>query len=286
MKGIVLAGGTGSRLWPATLVVSKQLIPLYDKPLIYYPLSTLMLAEIRDILIIVAPDEHQRFRKLLGDGAQWGLRISYAVQEKPRGLADAFVLGKNFIDGDEVCLILGDNLFHGQGLGRQLSVIRNIESAQIFAYQVSDPQNYGVVDFDEGNQAIEIVEKPETPKSNWVVPGLYFYPNSVCEVAANLAPSARGEIEISELNQKYLERGELQVTKLERGTVWLDTGSSHSLLSATNFVSTIQERQGLMIGCPEEIAYDKGWITKADLQECLAGSGKNSYSDYLRDLIQ
>jgi len=258
MKGIVLAGGTGSRLWPATLVVSKQLIPLYDKPLIYYPLSTLMLAEIRDILIIVAPDEEQRFRKLLGDGAQWGLRISYAVQGKPRGLADAFVLGKNFIDGDEVCLILGDNLFHGQGLGRQLSVIRNIESAQIFAYQVSDPQNYGVVVFDEENQAIEIVEKPETPKSNWVIPGLYFYPNSVCELAANLVPSARGEIEISELNQKYLERGELQVTKLERGTVWLDTGSSHSLLSATNFVSTIQERQGLMIGCPEEIAYDKG----------------------------
>jgi glucose-1-phosphate thymidylyltransferase len=286
MKGIVLAGGTGSRLWPATLVVSKQLIPLYDKPLIYYPLSTLMLAEIRDILIIVAPDEDQRFRKLLGDGAQWGLRISYAVQEKPRGRADAFVLGKNFIDGDEVCLILGDNLFHGQGLGRQLSVIRNIESAHIFAYQVSDPQNYGVVVFDEGNQAIGIVEKPDTPQSNWVIPGLYFYPNSVCELAAGLAPSARGEIEISELNQKYLERGELQVTKLERGTVWLDTGSSHSLLSATNFVSTIQERQGLMIGCPEEIAYDKGWITKVDLQKYLGSSGKNSYSDYLRNLLQ
>jgi len=286
MKGIVLAGGTGSRLWPATLVVSKQLIPLYDKPLIYYPLSTLMLAEIRDILIIVVPDEEQRFKKLLGDGAQWGLRISYAVQETPRGLADAFVLGKNFVDGDEVCLILGDNLFHGQGLGRQLAIIRNIHSAQIFAYQVSDPQNYGVVVFDEGNRAIKIVEKPEKPESNWVIPGLYFYPNSVCELAANLTPSARGETEISELNQKYLERGELQVTKLERGTVWLDTGSSRSLLSATNFVSTIQERQGLMIGCPEEIAYDKGWITKADLQKYLTGSGKNFYSDYLRDLLQ
>jgi glucose-1-phosphate thymidylyltransferase len=285
MKGIVLAGGTGSRLWPATLAISKQLIPVYDKPMIYYPISTLMLAGIRDILLIVAPEEEQRFRKLLGDGSQFGINLSYAIQEAPRGLAEAFIIGENFISHDEVCLILGDNLFYGHGLGEQLSQICNLKAAHIFGVHVSNPSDYGVVELDEMGKVIDLIEKPQSPISNWIVPGLYFYPNDVVEVAKKLIPSPRGELEITDLNLVYLKKGELNCTKLERGAVWLDMGNFSDLNKASNFVETIQSRHRYFVACLEEVALKKNWISCQDLSRKLSQLPKNSYHDYITELI-
>ena len=285
MKGIILAGGRGTRLNPLTLAISKQLLPVYDKPMIYYPLSILMLAGIRDILVISTPEDLPLFRRLLGDGADWGLRFSYAEQAKPRGLADAFLVGREFIAGEKVCLILGDNIFFGHGLPEMLQQAADLtQGAVIFAYPVQDPQRYGVVDFDEGGRALHLEEKPRRPRSNHAVPGLYFYDERVVEFAASLKPSRRGEIEITDLNRIYLGRGELQVIPFGRGIAWLDAGTHESLLQAATFVQTVEERQGLMISSPEEIAYRQGFISRDQLRALADRMGDNGYAGYLSRL--
>jgi len=284
MKGIILAGGKGTRLYPVTYGVSKQLLPVYDKPMIYYPLSMLMFAGIRDILIITTPDHERNFRDVLGDGRQWGLNFSYATQAEPRGLADAFLVGKDFIDGQPVAMTLGDNIFFGRGLiGLLQNAAKIQDGATVFAYPVRDPHAFGIVEVDENFKAISIEEKPELPKSNLAVPGIYFYDSHVSEYAAQLQPSKRGEIEISDLNRVYLEQGKLNVIVFGRGIAWLDAGTHESLLQASVFVQTVEERQGLMISCPEEIAYRQGFITREQLRE-LASENQNQYGQYLLDL--
>jgi len=280
-KGIILAGGSGSRLYPVTLGTSKQLLPVYDKPMIYYPLSVLMLAGIRDILIITTPEDQANFQRLLGEGSQWGLKFTYAVQPEPGGLAQAFLIGEGFISGDSCALILGDNLFYGQGLTGILQKAANREEgATVFGYPVTDPQRYGVVEFNDQGQVISLEEKPEKPRSNYAVVGLYFYDRSVVDKAKSLKPSKRGELEITDLNRHYLEEGSLKVDIFGRGYAWLDTGTHDSLLDASKFVATIQNRQGFMISCPEEIAWRKGYISTSQMQE-IAKSMKNGYGDYL-----
>jgi len=286
MKGIILAGGSGTRLYPLTKVTSKQLLPIYDKPMIYYPLSVLMNAGIRDILIISTSDDTPRFEALLGDGKQFGVNLSYAVQPSPDGLAQAFIIGEKFIDGDSVAMILGDNIFHGQGLKKRLRTAAEKEKgATVFGYYVDDPERFGIVEFDETGKAISIEEKPEKPKSNYCVTGLYFYDNRVVEYAKNLKPSARGELEITDLNRIYLENGELDVTLLGQGFTWLDTGTHESLVEATNFVKTIETHQHRKIACLEEIAYTNGWISKDEVMAAYEIYKKNQYGQYLKDVI-
>lgn len=286
MKGIILAGGRGSRLFPLTVSTSKQLLPVYNKPMIYYPLSLLMLAGIREILIITMPEDRASFEKLLGDGSKWGINFSYAKQSEPRGLADAFLVGSDFVGEEPVCLILGDNIFFGHGLPEQLEVAAQLDhGALIFAYAVRDAERYGVVEFDERGVALSIEEKPVTPRSNYAVPGLYFYDGTVVARARNLKPSARGELEITDLNRLYLESGELNVQAMGRGVAWLDAGTHESLLQASNFVQTIEERQGLMICSPEEIAFHRGYITGDQLRDLTSQLGKTSYADYLLALL-
>jgi glucose-1-phosphate thymidylyltransferase len=285
MKGIILAGGRGSRLHPLTLATSKQLLPVYDKPMIYYPLSILMLAGIREILIISTPEDLPTFRRLLGDGIQWGLRFSYVEQDQPRGLADAFRVGAEFIAGESSCLILGDNIFFGSGLPEILRRASKItEGARIFAYPVRDPERYGVVEFDEEGKVLSLEEKPAKPKSNHAVPGIYFYDSSVVEMAANMQPSSRGELEITDLNRLYLERGDLSVEELGRGIAWLDAGTHEALLQSASFVQAVQERQGLMISCPEEIAYRMGFIDRPQLLDLAENLKSNAYGQYLNQL--
>jgi glucose-1-phosphate thymidylyltransferase len=287
MKGIILAGGKGTRLYPLTIGASKQMLPVYDKPMIYYPLSMLMLAGIREILIISTPDALPGFAALLGDGSQWGLRFSYAPQPEPRGLADAFIVGSEFITGEPVCLILGDNIFFGHGLPGQLRQASQLDhGALIFAYPVRDPERYGVVEFDATGKALSIEEKPEKPRSHYAVPGIYFYGHQVVEIAAALRPSARGEIEITDLNMVYLQRGELRVEVLGRGVAWLDAGTHESLLQAANFVHAVEERQGMMISCPEEIAYRLGFIDAPQLRRLARVMEGNQYGQYLLRLLK
>lgn len=282
MKGIILAGGKGSRLYPLTLGMSKQMLPVYDKPMIYYPLSILMLAGIRDILVISSPDDLPLFRRLLGTGERWGIQFSYIEQKKPAGLADAFLIGAEFIGDDQVCLILGDNIFFGTGLWKELSEAAKLtEGAQIFAYRVREPQSYGVVEFDSNGKVISLEEKPEHPKSNFVVPGLYFYDNRVIDIAQKLEPSVRNELEITDLNQVYLELGQLSVRQLGRGVAWLDAGTHETLLQAANYIQAVEERQGLMIGSPEEVAYRMGFIEREQLIELATSLRQNGYGDYL-----
>jgi glucose-1-phosphate thymidylyltransferase len=286
MKGIILAGGRGTRLNPLTLAMSKQLLPVYDKPMIYYPLSMLMLAGIREILVISTPEDLPAFQRLLGDGSQWGLRFEYAEQAEPRGLADAFLVGRQFINGKPVCLILGDNIFFGSGLASQLRNAATLEQgALVFAYPVRDPQRYGVIEFDDNNKAISIEEKPQHPRSHYAVPGLYFYDKHVVQIAESLKPSPRGEIEITDLNRMYMEKGELKVIPIGRGIAWLDAGTHESLLQAANFVQAVEDRQGLMISCPEEIAYRMGFITRDQLQTLALQMKNNGYGKHLRDLL-
>ena len=286
MKGIILAGGSGTRLHPLTLAVSKQLMPIFDKPMIYYPLSTLMKAGINEILIISTPHDLPHFKKLLGDGKNLGCRFEYAIQEKPNGLAQAFVIGESFIGNDKVCLVLCDNIFYGGGMDKMLSEFNNPDGGIIFAYHVKDPERYGVVDFDEDMKALSIEEKPQHPKSNYAVPGLYFYDNSVIEIAKNIQPSARGEYEISDVNAEYLKRGKLKVGVLDRGTAWLDTGTFNSLMQASQFVQVVEERQGLKVGCIEEIAYKKGFINKEQLLQLAQPFVKSGYGSYLIELTK
>lgn len=285
MKGIVLAGGSGTRLHPLTLAVSKQLMPVYDKPMIYYPLSVLMNAGISEILIITTPHDDASFKKLLGDGSQFGCKFEYAIQEVPNGLAQAFVIGEEFIGDEKVALILGDNIFYGSGMGKLLQANNNPDGGIVYAYHVSDPERYGVVEFDDNQVAISIEEKPEKPKSNFAVPGLYFYDNDVIQIAKELEPSARGEYEITDVNKVYLERGKLQVAILDRGTAWLDTGTFTSLMQAGQFVEVIEERQGLKIGCLEEIAYRQGFIDKTQLKKLAEPLLKSGYGTYLMNLV-
>lgn len=285
MRGIILAGGTGSRLHPITLGISKQLVPVYDKPMIYYPLSTLILAGIRDILIITTPYDAEQFQRLLGDGSQFGVNLSYVQQPSPDGLAQAFILGADHIGDDSVALVLGDNIFYGQGMGTQLRRFQTIEGASVFGYWVSDPRSYGVVEFDDQGKAISLEEKPVAPKSNYAVPGLYFYDNDVIEIARALKPSPRGELEITDINQTYLDRGRLTVEVLPRGTAWLDTGTFDSLNDASNYVRTIEHRQGLKIGAPEEIAWRLGFLTDDELRERAEPLVKGGYGAYLLGLL-
>lgn len=285
MKGILLAGGTGSRLHPITLGISKQLTPVYDKPMIYYPISTLMLSGIQDILIITTPQDQEQFQRLLGDGSQFGVNFSYQVQPSPDGLAQAFILGENHIGNEAVALVLGDNIFYGPGLGNQLRKYNDVDGAAVFGYRVADPTAYGVVEFDENFKALSIEEKPETPKSDYAIPGLYFYDNNVVEYAKNIKPSARGELEITDLNRVYLEQGKLKVEVLPRGTAWLDTGTFDSLADATNFIRTVQARQGLSIGSPEEIGWRMGWIDDAHLEQLAQPLAKSGYGTYLLNLL-
>ena len=286
MKGIILAGGRGTRLHPLTLAASKQLLPVYDKPMIYYPLSMLMLAGIREILIISTPEDLPTFRRLLGDGSQWGLRFSYVEQDQPRGLADAFRVGAKFIGNDSSCLILGDNIFFGQGLSEVLQRASKLtEGACIFAYAVRDPERYGVVEFDDAGKVLSLEEKPAKPKSKFAVPGIYFYDSHVVELAANMQPSQRGELEITDLNRLYLESGKLRVEALGRGVAWLDAGTHESLLQSSSFVQAVQERQGLMISCPEEIAYHMGFITADQLRALALAMADNGYGIYLKSLL-
>jgi glucose-1-phosphate thymidylyltransferase len=285
MKGIILAGGSGTRLHPITFAISKQIMPVYDKPMIYYPLSTLMMAGIREILIISTPHDLPLFIKLFGDGSQYGLKISYAEQTVPNGLAQAFVIGADFIGNDNVALVLGDNIFYGTGLGDQLSANTNPEGGIVYAYHVSDPERYGVVEFDKDNNAVSIEEKPEKPKSNYAVPGLYFYNNEVVSIAKNLKPSPRGEYEITDVNKEYLIRGKLKVSIMDRGTAWLDTGTFDSLMQATQFVHVIEQRQGIKIACIEEIAYRKKFITKDQVRAIAQPLLKSGYGQYLLDII-
>ncbi len=287
MKGIILAGGKGTRLNPLTLSISKQLLPVYDKPMVYYPLSMLMFANIRDILVISTPEDLPAFKRLLQDGSQWGLRFTYAEQAAPRGLADAFLVGRDFIAGEPVSLILGDNIFFGHGLPELLQKAASMEKcATVFAYPVRDPERYGVVEFDAQGRAISLEEKPKEPRSNFAVPGLYFYDERVVSFAESLKPSRRGELEITDLNRIYMEKGDLQVISLGRGTAWLDAGTHESLLQAANFVQAVEERQGLMIACPEEIAYDMGFIDAKQIQALAAKMQNNSYGAYLRGLVE
>lgn len=285
-KGIILAGGSGTRLYPATQALSKQLLPVYDKPMVYYPLSILMLAEIREILIISTPDDIGRFEQLLGDGSKFGIKLEYAVQKKPEGLVQAFLIGEEFLDGSPACLILGDNLYYGSGMTEILKKAQTNGGATVFAYQVSDPERYGVVEFDENHVAKSLEEKPKTPKSNFAVTGLYFYDANVVKYAKEVKPSARHELEITDLNKLYLSKNELKVITLKRGFAWLDTGTHDSLLEAGNFIQTIEHRQGIKIACLEEIALHKGWISKEEIKQMCKSMGKSTYAEYLRQIVR